>query len=134
MTGVEIIGSLLRDHPLLVAIVPLARIKAARLPEGSLLPALVVNDVDTVERLTLKRGVKVRLTERVSVTVRAEDYQSRATIMKLVRDCCAGWTGDMNGADGIAILNAGTGPGLIGIGDSFEQSQDFRVSYDQTTT
>lgn len=134
MTGTEIIGALLRSHPLLVAIVPLAQIKAGRLPEGTPLPAMVVNDIDTAERLMLKRGATVRLTARVSVTVRAADYQSRATIIKLVRDCCAGWTGDMDGASGIAILNGGTGPGLIGVGDSFEQSQDFRVSYDETTT
>ena len=134
MTGTEIIGSLLRSNPLLVAIVPLAQIKAGRLPEGTPLHAIVVNDIDTVERLQLKRGSMVRLTERVSVTVRAGDYDSRTSILKLVRDCCAGWTGNMGDAERIAILNAGKGPGLIGIGDSFEQSQDFRVSYDTPTT
>ena len=39
-------------------------------------------------------------------------------------------TGDIGGALRVSILTAGLGPSLNGPGNSFEQTQDFRVSWD----
>ena len=132
MTGVEIVGTLLTQHAPLLAKVPTVRIMADMLPENVPLPALLVSSIDTIERVNLSRGDKVRLTERVRVTVRAKTGEDCRTIIKLVRDCCAGWTGNMPGAERIAITNGGTGPSIAYTGPVFEQAQDFRVSFEET--
>lgn len=131
MTGVDIVGALLRANGPLLAMVPALNIKAGRLPEGAPLPALEVSSVSRVERQRLRRGTIVRFVERVAVTVRAASYRDQVAILKLVLPACAGWTGDMAPAERISILNAGSGPDLIGPGNSFEQTQDFRVTFDE---
>lgn len=130
MTGVDIIGTLLRDDADVLNLVPEANIKAGRLPDGVTLPALLVKTISSVERQTLKRGPTTRTIDRVSVTVRAASYREQRLAMKLVTNCCAGLTGDIGGALRVSILTAGTGPELDGPGNSFERTQDFRVSYD----
>jgi hypothetical protein len=128
-TGLDIIGTLLRADAALIAAVPAERIKGGRLGDVAL-PALLVKETSTVERQTLKRGGVTRTIDRVSVTVRAASYREQRLIMQLVRQCCAGRTGDIAGAVRVSILTAGTGPELDGPGNTFERTQDFRVSYD----
>ena len=130
MSGVDIIGALLRDDAAVLALVPEAQIKGGRLPDGTLLPALLVKETSTVERQTLKREATTRTIDRVSVTVRAASYRDQRLAMRLVRACCAGRTGDVGGGVRVSILTAGTGPELDGPANSFERTQDFRVSYD----
>ena len=130
MTGVDIIGALLRDDDAVVGRVPLDRIKAGVLPDNVLLPALLVRLVSSVERHRLKRAATTRTVDRVSVTVRAGSYDDQVAIIDLVKKCCAGVTGDVGGGAAVSILTAGTGPDLIGPAASFEQSQDFRVGFD----
>jgi hypothetical protein len=128
MSGVAIIGELLRTSETLVAKVPAPQIKAGALPEGAPLPSLLVRTVSVIERQKLKRTGMVRTIARISVTVRAENYRDQGAIIKLVIDACAGFVGDLAGAFRVSVLTAGTGPDVIGPGNSFEQTQDFRVS------
>jgi len=130
MTGVTIIGALLRADASLLAVVPADRIKAGRLPDGVALPALLVRTVSSIDRQTLKRGVTVRTTDRVSVTVRAASYRDQRAVIEMVRAACAGRVGDIGGGSRVSILTAGTGPDVNGPANSFEQAQDFRVSFD----
>lgn len=130
ITGASIIGILLREDAALTALVPAENIKLGILPEGITLPALLVRLVSSVERQPLRRTASVRTTDRVSVTVRAASYRDQAQIIRLIRNCCAGLTGDIGHGKSVSILTAGTGPDLIGPGNSFEQAQDFRVSHD----
>lgn len=134
MTGAEIIGSLLLNHLPLLAVVPLAGIKADRLDEPTPIPALLVTDISFRQRRTLRRGEQVRVTERIRVTVRAKTADQRRQVMELVWSCCSDWTGNMDGVTGIAVLEDGRGPGLVGVGNSFEQAQDFLVSYSRPAT
>lgn len=129
MSGVLIVGELLRADAALVAIVPAAQIKAGRLPEGAPLPALVIRSVSLTDVQPLKGG-PIRSNERVSVTVRAGSDRDRRTIIGLVRSSCAGRTGAIGDSTGVSVLTAGTGPDLDGPGGSFERTQDFRVSFD----
>lgn len=129
MTGVDIIGALLRADAGLAAVVPNERIKAGQLPDNVVLPALLVRLVSSVEQLTLVRGGVVRLSERISVTVRAANYRDQVSIVGMVRSICAGRIGDIGGGTRVAILNSGTGPDVLGPANSFEQSQDFKVSF-----
>ncbi|WP_347271801.1 tail completion protein gp17 [Rhizorhabdus histidinilytica] len=130
MTGALIVTAVLRAASAVTAIVPEARIKAGRLPEDIQLPALVVRNISSVERRTLTREATIRTTDRVSVAVRAASYRDQGAIIRLVRSACAGLTGDIGGGSSVAIINAGTGPDVAGPGNSFEQSQDFLVSFD----
>ena len=130
MTGTDIIGALLRADEALLARVLAASIKAGRLPDDVVLPALLLRTVSMIERQPLKRGAMVHQTERVSVAVRAVSYRDQVAIIGLVRTCCAGRFGNIAGAQHVSILTAGTGPDVIGPGNTFEQTQDFRVSFD----
>ena len=133
MTGADIIGALLRADSALLARVPEASIKAGRLPDGITPPALLVRVISSVERQALRRGAATRTVDRVSVTVRAGSYRDQTAIIALVKARCAGRTGNIGGGRNVAILTAGTGPDINGPGDSFEQAQDFRVSFDAQT-
>ena len=130
ITGGDIVGALLVAHAPLIAFIPSSQIKAGRL--GTVpLPALLVVVVSSIDRQTLKRGGTVRRTDRVSVTVRAASHRDRKLAIRLVRLACADRIGTIGGAQRVAVLTAGTGPEMDGPGDSFEQAQDFKVSFDE---
>jgi hypothetical protein len=130
MSGVAIIDALLAAHAPLIAVVPVDRIKGGRLPDGVQLPALLVRTISVVELQPLKRGSMVRTTERVSVAVRAASYREQRAVIGMVRGACAGKVGTIAHYPRVSVLTAGTGPDATGPGDSFEQTQDFRVSFD----
>ncbi len=130
MTGVDIVGELLNSNEALIAAIPAGQIKAGALPDGVALTTLLVRMTSNVERQMLKRGATVRTIERISVTARAASYRDQVAAIKLVVKACAGRTGSIAGADSVSVLTAGRGPDLRGPGNSFEQTQDFRVSFD----
>ena len=131
MNGVDIMGSLLRGHAPLTAIVAANSIRAGALPDGVILPAVLVRSVGSADRQMLKRKGFVRVTERVSVAVRASSYREQVAAVKAIRRSSAGVIGDYPPVMRVSILTAGTGPDMRGPADSFEQTQDFRVSYDE---
>lgn len=133
MSGVSIVGALLRAHAPLIAAVPIESIKAGKLPDGVALPAILVRSISLVERRTVRRGEVVRSTERVAVAVRASSYREQRALIRQVRMCCAGQVGDLGGGAAVSIQSAGTGPDVGGPADSFEQTQDFLVSFNEAT-
>lgn len=133
MSGVLIVGELLRGHAPLVAIVAELQIKAGSLPENCPLPALLVRTVSVIDQQMLKREAVVRSVERVSVTVRASSYREQRAIINLVRKAAAGFIGDKADCSRVSVTTAGTGPDVSGPGGTFEQAQDFRVSFDAAT-
>lgn len=130
MSGTDIVGALLLADANLCAVVVPQSIKAGKLPDDTALPALLVRTVSVVERHPLKRSGWERVTARISVAVRAENYRQQGQVIALVRACCSGRTGDIGGGTRVSILTAGLGPDVNGPGDTFEQTQDFRVSFD----
>ncbi len=130
MTGVDIIGTLLHADEAMVAAIPPQQIKAGALPEKVVLPALLVRLVSNIERQMLKRGATVRTIDRISVTVRAVSYRDQVAAIGLVVKACAGRTGSIAGAANVSVLTTGRGPDARGPGNTFEQTQDFRVSFD----
>jgi hypothetical protein len=133
MSGVMIIGQLLRSDPNRPVSVPDASIKIGVLPDGIHLPLILVAEVSQVERQMLKRSGTVRTTDRIAVTGRFASVRDRMALMDWVKNCCAGRTGTVAGYQNVSILTAGRGPDLNGPAGSFEKTQDFRVSYDATT-
>lgn len=132
MSGVHIIGTLLRAYGDLTALVPASQIKAGKLPDGTTL-GLLLRSVSGNEQQTLKRGSTTRKRERVSVTLRTAEYRDFELILPLVVKACAGLTGAIAGHLNVSILTAGTGPDVFGPASSFERTQDFRVSFDAQT-
>lgn len=130
LEGTDIIGALMLADTALVALVPPENMKAGRLPDGITLPALLAQTVSVVDRQPLVRTGLVRRIDRVSVTVRAASHRDRKAIIAAVRTCCMGRTGNIGGAVNVSIQPAGMGPDVNGPGDSFEKTQDFRVSFD----
>lgn len=130
MTGTDIIGALLREDPDVIGLIPVDRIKAASLPDGVELPVLLVRTISSVELQVLKRKATTRTFDRVAVAVRAANYRDQKAAIRLVKTCCAGKVGNIGGGQSVSILTAGTGPDLRGPGDSYEQTIDFRVSFD----
>lgn len=130
MSGVSIISTLMSDHSALLAVVPLAQIKAGRFPDGIALPTLLIRHVSMVEQQMLRRGEVVHTVERIAVTVRSPEYRQVGAILKLVRAACAGKTGGIAGFANVAVLTAGTGPDVNGPAHTFERTQDLRVSFD----
>lgn len=131
MTGVDIVGGILRADTDTIAIIAPTSIKAGALPDNVVLTAALVRSVGSADRQTLKRRGFVRVTERVSVAVRASSYRDQVAAVKAIRRACASVTGNFGVAERVSILTAGTGPDMRGPADSFEQTQDFRVSYDE---
>ncbi|WP_344692952.1 hypothetical protein [Sphingomonas cynarae] len=124
-------GELLLGYAPLHALVPIANIKAGKLPANAPLNSLLIRTISSVERQRLKRGKTVRTNDRVSITVRADSYDAQIRILDLVVDACADRQGNFAGALRASVLTAGRGPDLSGPGDSFEQAQDFKVSFDK---
>lgn len=134
MTGADIVGALLRAHQPLLDLMPPERIKGGRLPLGVPLPALLVKTISSVERQRLRRGRTVRTADRVQVTVRAGSWDEQIRIIELVVDACADRLGSIEGASNYTVLTAGRGPDMDGPGDTFEQAQDFRATFDRPNT
>lgn len=130
VTGSDIIGALMMASPRLLALMPAERIKGGRLGNVPL-PAALVAIVSSVDRQALKQGSTVRRTDRVSVTVRTASHRQRKLLIRLIRNACAGRTGAIAGAEDVAVLTAGIGPEMDGPADSFEQAQDFKVSFNE---
>jgi hypothetical protein len=130
MSGVEIVGDLLRAYEPLAELMEPTSIKAGKLPDNVVLPAILIRSVTLVDRQRLKREPLVRSVERVSVAVRAANYRDQKAAIKLIRRCCRDVIGDLSGCFRVSILTAGTGPDVGGPANSFEQTQDFRVSFD----
>lgn len=134
MSGAMIVGTVLRDSPDVVARVRPAAIEVGRLPANTPLPLLLVRTVSEIERQPLKRQGWVRRVERVSVAIRAESYRDQKDILRTVNAVVVGLKGDLFGCRNVSILATGVGPDVDGPGDSFEQTHDFRVSFDAPTT
>ena len=129
MTGADIIGALLCEDLTEADPVPADRIREDRLPDGITLPALLVRTVSSVDYHLLS-GSPLRTRDRISVTVRAASVKERKAVIGWVRARCSGKLGDIAGASSVTIMTFGKGPSLNGPGNSFEQTQDFRVSWD----
>lgn len=122
---------LLANNAPLIARVPAAKIAAGAIPIGTVLPAVAINHIDTIERLSVDMaGTKIMATARVQVTVQAKTYIDQKQILELVRRALPNTRGTVNGVEVDSILPDGSGPDLrdddAGI---YMQSRDFIVKF-----
>lgn len=131
--GATIMGAVLLAYAPLLRLVAADNIKGGRLPEGQPLPAILVRTVSSVDAKRLRRERTRRCIDRVSVAVRAATWAEQRLIIQAVREAGADRVGPLGGGTNVSILLSGLGPDVDGPGNSYEQTQDFRVSYDAIT-
>jgi hypothetical protein len=129
ITGAHIVGELLRDDNDFVASVPAEHIKLGAVPDGAPQPLVLIRRISSVDRDGLEPGDTTPTFDRVAVLVRADNYRDQCRLIKLVKDACRGKRGGFDTGCNFSVRPAGTGPDLRGPGNSYEQTQDFRVFY-----
>ena len=134
MSGVIAIRYILSKNSALVAVVPATKIMAGVIPIATVLPAISVTHISTIERMTVAMTGGVLATERVQVTVQAKSYAAQKSILELVRQACAHQRASINGVAVDSILPEGAGPDLHDDDLTiFMQSRDFIVKFIEST-
>jgi hypothetical protein len=131
MSGSSIINELLEADPVLAVAAEEQRIKEDLWPENVELPAYLVRTISSTDRNNLTPGPFIRSFERISVTVRASSVRERKAEIDRVREAGRDRVGDFAGCFRVSVLTNGRSPTLIGPGNTFEQTQDFIVSFDR---
>jgi hypothetical protein len=132
MSGVRIMGELIRGSAPIVEIVPLAMIKAWKLPSGATVPSVLLTRVSRAKKQFLTAQAVWLVTERVQATVRAANGEQREQILGLIERAGSDKIGTIAGFANVAVLSAGGGPDFNDDAASiFMGSHDFLVSFNE---
>ena len=132
MNGVIAVRSLLVADTGVTALVPVARIAAGMLPQGTDLPAISLMSVSSVDRNISAPGPKRRVTERVQVTVLAATYRQVKAILAAVRRAAADQMPTIDGLFDLTVHTDTAGPDFLDEETGIHmQSQDLRVSFNE---
>lgn len=132
MNGVIAVRSLLVADTGVTALVPIARIAAGMLPQGTDLPAISLMSVSSVDRNVPAPGAKRRVTERVQVTVLARTYPEVKAIIAAVRQAVADQMPTIDGLFDVTVHTDSAGPDFLDEETGIHmQTQDFRVSFNE---
>lgn len=132
MNGVIAVRSLLVAHTGVTSLVPIARIAAGMLPQGTNLPAISLMSVSSVDRNVPAPGPNRRVTERVQVTVLARTYPEVKAIIAAVRQAAADQMPAIDGLFDVTVHTDSAGPDFLDEETGIHmQTQDFRVSFNE---
>lgn len=132
MDGVSIIRAVLTANAGVTALVPPDRIEAGTLPIGTQLDAIGIISVSSNDRNILAPRSTRHVSERVEVTAMAATYPRKKALLKAIKAAAADFVGEVDGASGVTILTAGTGPDVMDANASiFMGSQDFMVGFSE---
>ena len=132
MNGVIAVRSLLVADTGLTALVSEARIAAGTLPQGTVLPAISLMSVSSVDRNIPAPGPKRRVTERVQVTVLARTYPETKAILAAIRTAAADQKPAIDGLTDVTVHTDSAGPDFLDEETGIHmQSQDFRVAFNE---
>jgi hypothetical protein len=132
MNGVIVVRSLLVADTGLTSLVPEARIAAGSLPQGTLLPAISLMSVSSVDRNIPAPGSKRRVTERVQITVLARTYPETKAIVAAIRAAAADKMPVVEGLTDVTVHTDSAGPDFLDEETGIHmQSQDFRVAFNE---
>lgn len=130
MNGVVAVVQLLKADGGVTALVPSARIMAGVLPLGTDLPAIAVTPVSGTDLQTHDEPGERFTTERVQVTVQAEDYPQLEAVLKAVKSAGDAKRPEVDGIFNVVVRTDGQGPWFMNEAASIHiRTQDFRVSY-----
>ena len=132
MNGVIAVRSLLVVDTGLTALVPLERVEAGTLPQGTALPAIALMSIGSVDRNIPSPGAKRRVTERVQVTVLARAYPEAKIIIAAVRAVAADQMPAIDGLTEVTVHTDSAGPDFRDEETGIHmQTQDLRVSFNE---
>ena len=132
MNGVLAVRSLLVVHTGVTSLVPVARIAAGMLPQGTDLPAISLMSVSSVDRNVPAPSAKRRVTERVQVTVLARTYPEVKAIIAAVRQAAADQMPTIDGLFDVTVHTDSAGPDFHDEETGIHmQTHDFRVSFNE---
>ena len=132
MNGVIAVRSLLVADTRVTALVPVARIAAGMLPQGTDLPAISLMSVSSVDRNVPAPGSKRRVTERVQVTVLARTYPEIKAMLAAIRKAAADQMPTIDGLFDVTVHTDSAGPDFLDEETGIHmQTQDLRVSFNE---
>lgn len=132
MNGVIAVRTLLVADIRVTGLVPEARIAAGSLPQGTVMPAISLMSVSSVDRNVPAPGAKRRVTERVQVTVLARTYPEAKAIFAAVRAAAADQMPAIDGLTDVTVHTDSAGPDFLDEETGIHmQSQDFRVAFNE---
>lgn len=128
MRAEKVIRSLLLANPTISGAVA-NRIYPVTLPEGTVLPAIVLDHISTVEQPTIDANAPLALVEsRISVTVISNDYTTLKTLTDACRVACNFKRGTIASVSVVSVRRALVGPEYKDDElRSYAQPQDFMV-------
>jgi hypothetical protein len=132
MNGVIAVRSLLVADTGVTSLVPVARIAAGMLAQGTDLPAISLMSVSSVDRNVPAPGAKRRVTERVQVTVLARTYTEVKAIIAAARQAAADRMPTIDELFDVTVHTDSAGPDFLDEETGIHmQTQDFRVSFNE---
>jgi hypothetical protein len=132
MNGVIVVRSLLVGDTGVTTLVPVARIAAGMLPQGTDLPAISLMSVSRIDRNIPAPGPKRRVTERVQVTVLARTYPETKALIAALRSAVADQMPAIDGLTDVTVHTDSTGPDFLDEQTCIHmQSQDLRVAFNE---
>ena len=132
MNGVIAVRSLLVADTGVTLLVPVARIAAGMLAQGTDLPAISLMSVSSVDRNVPAPGPNRRVSERVQVTVLARGYPEAKAILAAVRNAAADQMPAIDGITDVTVHTDTAGPDFLDEETGIHmQTQDFRVSFNE---
>jgi hypothetical protein len=132
MNGVIAVRSLLVADTRLTTLVPTVRIAAGNLPQGTVLPAISLMSVSSVDRNIPAPGPKRRVIERVQVTVLARTYPETKAILAAIRTAAADQMPQIDGLSDVTVHTDSAGPDFLDEETGIHmQTQDLRVSFNE---
>ncbi len=132
MNGVIAVRSLLVADTGVTSLVPVARIAAGMLAQGTDLPAISLMSVSSVDRNVPAPGAKRRVTERVQVTVLARTYPEVKAIIAAARQAAADRMPTIDGLFDVTVHTDSAGPDFLDEETGIHmQTQDFRVAFNE---
>lgn len=132
MNGVAAVYSLLSTDVPLLAIVPDQQIVTGDLPVGTPLPAVSITDISSIDLEEIAPGSQRFTTERVQVTVMAQNYETLVAALKAVKSAADAKYPEVDDLQNVVVRTIGQGPYFTDAAASIHmRSQDFRVSFTQ---
>lgn len=131
MNGVLAVLTVLHGNSDLTDLVPVQRIVAGVLTQGSVLPSISVTSISTVDLNLPTPGATRFVTERVQVTVLASTYKSQRQLLAAVKRAAADRLNvPVTGISAVSIHTDSAGPDFMNEDASiFLGSLDLRVKF-----
>lgn len=131
MSDTSIIHALLASNAALTALVPTVRIRIGTIPQGTVLPAILISTVSSNDRQRVADNNKpILITARTEVTVLAKNYQDQRKAIDLIGKAIRGGRRMVGGVLVASIRTDIVGPDMHDKPlDIYMQSRDFQVVY-----